>query len=81
MGITKTLVTCFLVIILAVSMSNHNVLVSGKENFSFDNCSTHCSEFYGRDECMRDCIKAGFKKGGDCGSPCIPCPVSCCCQM
>jgi len=29
MGSTKTLVTCFLVIILAVSLPNNNVLASG----------------------------------------------------
>ncbi|CAH8257281.1 unnamed protein product [Arabidopsis lyrata] len=76
---TKTLVTCFLVIILAVSLSNHNVLASDAEieDFSFDNCNTRC---YGSDECNNYCIRAGFKNGGHCGSACIPCPVKCCCQ-
>ncbi|CAL9221136.1 unnamed protein product [Arabidopsis halleri] len=84
MGSTKTLVTCFLVIILAVSLSNHNhdVLASDAriEGFSFDNCNNRCSEDYWDDECKNDCLRAGFLKGGQCGSPCIPCPVKCCCQ-
>ncbi|CAH8261346.1 unnamed protein product [Arabidopsis lyrata] len=80
MANTKTLVACFLVIILAVSLSNNNVLASdaGIENFSFDNCHIRC---YGRDECMNYCFKIGFKKGGQCGSICITCPMKCCCQM
>ncbi|AEE75881.1 Defensin-like protein 47 [Arabidopsis thaliana] len=82
MGSTKTLVTCFLVIILAVSLPNNNVLASDAriEGFSFDNCNIRCSEDYWNDECNKDCLRAGFQKGGQCGSPCIPCPVKCCCQ-
>ncbi|XP_019092520.1 PREDICTED: defensin-like protein 46 [Camelina sativa] len=73
---TKTLVTCFLVIILAVSLSNNDVLASGIKNFSIDHCDTRC---YGGDECMNYCIKAGFRSG-QCGSLCIPCSFKCCCQ-
>ncbi|CAH8260798.1 unnamed protein product [Arabidopsis lyrata] len=79
MGCKKTLVTCFLVIIVATSFSNHKVLASdaGIEGFQIDNCNTRC---YGRDECMNYCIRAGFPKGGQCGSLCIPCGFKCCCQ-
>ncbi|XP_010504801.1 PREDICTED: defensin-like protein 47 [Camelina sativa] len=77
MGSTKTLVICFFAMIFAVSLSSHNVLAS--ENFSFDNCHGPCSEYYGREECNNNCKNAGFRSG-DCGSPCIPCPVKCCCQ-
>ncbi|XP_010414965.1 PREDICTED: defensin-like protein 46 [Camelina sativa] len=73
---TKTLVICFLVIILAVSLSNNNVLVSGIKNFDVDHCDTRC---YGKDECMNYCIQAGYRSG-ECGSLCIPCPIKCCCQ-
>ncbi|XP_023635372.1 defensin-like protein 46 [Capsella rubella] len=78
MGSTKTLVTCFLVIILAISLSKHTVWASaiGTKKFSIDHCDTRC---YGGDECKNYCIKAGFK-GGECGSLCIPCPFKCCCQ-
>ncbi|XP_010480223.1 PREDICTED: defensin-like protein 46 [Camelina sativa] len=75
---TKALVICFLVIILAVSLSNNNVLASdGRiKNFDVDHCDTRC---YGKDECMNYCIQAGFRSG-ECGSLCIPCPIKCCCQ-
>ncbi|XP_010465720.1 PREDICTED: defensin-like protein 46 [Camelina sativa] len=77
MSSTKTLVTCFLVIILAVSLSSHNVLVSdaGINDF-FDHCDTQCEGYV---ECKKYCIKAGFRTG-ECGSSCILCPVKCCCQ-
>ncbi|KAF8099385.1 hypothetical protein N665_0245s0062 [Sinapis alba] len=83
MDITKALVKCFFVVILAVSLSKHNVLTSGVEiqKFSYDHCtSTLCSNSYAWFQCRRDCFAAGYTGRGDCASRSPKEPKRCCCQ-
>ncbi|CAH2048240.1 unnamed protein product [Thlaspi arvense] len=65
-----------------VSLSNYDVLASGAETekFSFDNCSTVCSDYYGWHECFTDCQMAKFGGGGECRSRSPKEPEKCCCQ-
>ncbi|KAL0746683.1 hypothetical protein YC2023_113388 [Brassica napus] len=82
MGTTKTLTKCLFVVMLAVSLSNHNVLTSGAEiqKFSYDHCDTLCSDSYGWFECQHDCFAAGYSGFGSCASRSPEEPKRCCCQ-
>ncbi|CAN6878002.1 hypothetical protein Bca4012_070207 [Brassica carinata] len=81
MGSTKTLMTCLLVVTLAVSLSNLNVLVSGAEKkISYEHCNALCSPTYdGWSECQNDCAEKGYYYGA-CASPSPKLPKKCCCQ-
>ncbi|XP_010424179.1 PREDICTED: putative defensin-like protein 48 [Camelina sativa] len=82
MGITKTLVIFFHIVILAVSLSNHVVLTSGAkiEKFSYDHCFHLCVEGeYELHECFVDCVQKGFHKA-DCVSRTPKDPIRCCCN-
>ncbi|CAH8355098.1 unnamed protein product [Eruca vesicaria subsp. sativa] len=89
MGSTKTFMTCLLVLTLAVSLSNLNVLVSGKlqkhgtgaetEKFSYENCYALCTDSYDWWECQNDCAHKGYHTG-ECASPSPKVPKKCCCQ-
>ncbi|KAL0694489.1 hypothetical protein Bca4012_061669 [Brassica carinata] len=81
MGSTKTLMTCLLVVTLAVSLSNLNVLVSGSETekFSYENCYALCTPTYAWFECQNDCAEKGYHYG-ECASPSRKVPKKCCCQ-
>ncbi|EFH55142.1 hypothetical protein ARALYDRAFT_901238 [Arabidopsis lyrata subsp. lyrata] len=81
MGITKTIVPCFLVIIFLVSLCNHNVLVLGEvmEKISYDHCDTLCTPYYGWHECLTDCNNEGWATG-ICASRSPKEPKRCCCQ-
>ncbi|KAL0718117.1 hypothetical protein Bca4012_067439 [Brassica carinata] len=81
MGITKTLITCLFVVMLAVSLFNHNVLTSGAEiQISYDHCDTLCSDSYGWFECQHDCFADGYSGFGICASRSPKEPKRCCCQ-
>ncbi|CAN6901620.1 unnamed protein product [Brassica oleracea] len=88
MGTTKTLMTCLLAVILAASLSNQNVLVSGRSTiansveiaFSYDHCITLCTDTYAWYECQHDCSIFGYKGLGECASPSPKEPKRCCCQ-
>ncbi|KAL0697555.1 hypothetical protein Bca4012_053677 [Brassica carinata] len=82
MGTTKPLMTCLLAIILATSLSNQDVLVSGVEiqKFSYDHCITLCTDTYAWYECQHDCSIFGYKGLGECASPSPKEPKRCCCQ-
>ncbi|RID43594.1 hypothetical protein BRARA_I00445 [Brassica rapa] len=83
MGITKAPVQCLFVVILAVLLSNHNVLTSGAEiqKSSYDQCtSTLCSNSYTWFQCRRDCFAAGYTGRGDCASRSHNEPKRCCCR-
>ncbi|CAL9235473.1 unnamed protein product [Arabidopsis halleri] len=73
MDLTKTSITFFLIIILAISSSNYNVLaVSGPPK-----CIAQCRPgYYERFECFHDCITEGYDNGR-----CVPGPKTgkCCC--
>ncbi|CAL9219556.1 unnamed protein product [Arabidopsis halleri] len=78
MGISKTIVTCFLLVLFTVLLSNQNILVSG-EKTSFDHCDTLCTDYYGWHECLTDCTIEGYVSGL-CASPSPNQPKRCCCQ-
>ncbi|CAH2038396.1 unnamed protein product [Thlaspi arvense] len=82
MGITKALMTCLLVVVLTVSLFNHNVLTSGAEieKISFDHCNNLCTDTYGWFECQNDCGEAGYAGWGECASRSPKEPKRCCCQ-
>ncbi|CAN8236880.1 unnamed protein product [Cochlearia groenlandica] len=81
MCITKTSMICFLLIVLAASLSNYNVLASEiKPRAKVAKCNNLCSESYGDSECVKDCAKSGFEYG-QCLSPppSHSSPKRCCC--
>ncbi|CAL9219566.1 unnamed protein product [Arabidopsis halleri] len=80
MAITKTSMTLLLLIIMAASISNCNVLASEIKPTGRigDMCKQICSETYGNGKCAADCRKAGFSSGQCFTSP--PLENKCCCN-
>ncbi|AEE74095.1 Defensin-like protein 45 [Arabidopsis thaliana] len=80
MAITKTSATFVLLIILAASLSNFNVLASDiKPTGRIDNqCKRMCSATYGNGKCAADCRSDGFSSGQCFTSP--PFDNRCCCN-
>ncbi|XP_023633529.1 defensin-like protein 43 [Capsella rubella] len=62
MGITKISMTLLLLVIIATSFSNYNVLASEIKPMGriSDMCKNTCSATYGDGKCADDCRKAGF---------------------
>ncbi|CAG7899997.1 unnamed protein product [Brassica rapa] len=81
MGTTKTLMTCLLAVILAASLSNQNVLVSGRSTIAnYVEIATALTDTYAWYECQHDCSIFGYKGLGECASPSPKEPKRCCCQ-
>ncbi|XP_023637687.1 defensin-like protein 49 [Capsella rubella] len=81
MGIAKTSVIFFHLVILAVSLSDHTVTASGAQmnKISYDHCITMCVEYkYGSRECFVDCTIQGYRMGS-CVNQKPQDPIQCCC--
>ncbi|AED92665.1 Defensin-like protein 49 [Arabidopsis thaliana] len=82
MGITKSLMIFFHIVLLAVSLSNNIILTSGAETtkFSYDHCFHLCVEGeYGSRECFVDCTQKGFWHGVCANKTTAKDPIHCCC--
>ncbi|KAF8082661.1 hypothetical protein N665_0813s0003 [Sinapis alba] len=80
MGITKTWVAFFVLLVLVIFLSNHNVLSSELEKIKYDHCTLLCTDHYQWHECWFDCFRKGFQGQGLCASPSPNVPKKCCCQ-
>uniref|UniRef100_A0A0D3C930 Defensin-like domain-containing protein n=1 Tax=Brassica oleracea var. oleracea TaxID=109376 RepID=A0A0D3C930_BRAOL len=82
MAKTQNLVIFSLVVILAATMFNTNILVSGVEHenkIKYTYCAkTLCSDSYLPHMCFFDCTTKGFETG-TCIVPTPNTPLRCCC--
>ncbi|KAG7574686.1 hypothetical protein ISN44_As09g028520 [Arabidopsis suecica] len=76
MGITKTSVTVFLVIMLTISFSYYNVVAESViEPAKYGPCTFICDNRRDNFACFSDCLSDIYPDGGHC----VGNPARCCC--
>ncbi|CAH2059734.1 unnamed protein product [Thlaspi arvense] len=64
---TKAFMIFVLVVVLATSLSNSNVLASSVNNrFGYDYCIKPCSTYFSNEFCYKVCTQDGYYSDGGC---------------